>query len=453
MRVDVSAMKAEVARAIESHQDEIIEVAEHICRNPEPGYTEFKTAKFVKEKLEGLGIDLETGLAITGMKGSLAGGAGPGPSVALVGELDSLRVFDHPLADPETDAAHACGHHCQVGSMYGALTGLVRSGVLDHLWGSVVAIAVPAEEFIDVQDRLALRDSGAIEFLGGKQEFLKLGVLDDVDMAMLVHTAPEGVMPNRAALAVGGTSNAHVAKFVEYTGFGAHAAAAPHKGVNALNAAMIGLAAIHANRETFEEKDKVRVHGILTRGGEAVSAIPPKVVLEWRVRAGSPEAVVHYAAKVDRGFKAGALAVGARVDITDIPGYLPMRNNQMMQDLFVENANAVVGEERVLIWPDGYNRGGSTDMGDVSQVIPALHPYCGGVTGTPHANDYIVRDYHQAVINPSVVMAMTVIDLLSAEARNARKVIENDDAPMTRDEYLEFQRGRARVISFDGDGV
>ena len=92
-------------------------------------------------------------------------------------------------------------------------------------------------------------------------------------------------------------------------------------------------------------------------------------------------------------------------------------------------------------------------MGDVSQVIPALHPYCGGVTGTPHANDYIVRDYHQAVINPAVVMAMTVIDLLSAEARNAKKVIENDDAPMTRDEYLEFQRGRARVISFDGDGV
>ena len=317
--MNVRAMKAEVAKAIESHQDEIIEVAEHICRNPEPGYTEVKTAKFVREKLEGLGIDLETGLAITGMKGSLAGGAGPGPSVALVGELDSLRVYDHPLADPETGAAHACGHHCQVGSMYGALTGLVRSGVLDHLWGRVVAIAVPAEEFIDVQDRLALRDSGAIEFLGGKQEFLKLGVLDDVDMAMLVHTAPEGVMPNRAALAVGGTSNAHVAKFVEYTGFGAHAAAAPHKGVNALNAAMIGLAAIHANRETFEEKDKVRVHGILTRGGEAVSAIPPKVVLEWRVRAGSPEAVVHYAEKVDRGFKAGALAVGARVDITDIP--------------------------------------------------------------------------------------------------------------------------------------
>lgn len=446
-------MKAAVARAIESHQDEIVGVAEHICSNPEPGYTEVKTAEFVKDKLEGLGMSLETGLAITGIKGHLTGGAGPGPSVALIGELDSLRVLDHPLADPETGAAHACGHHCQVGSMYGALTGLIHGGILEHLSGRVVALAVPAEEFIDVEERLALRDSGAIEFLGGKQEFLKLGLFDDVDMAMLVHTAPEGVMPNNAVLAVGGTSNGHVAKLVEYSGFGAHAGAAPHLGINALNAAMIGLSAIHANRETFEEKDMVRVHGILTRGGEAVSAIPPKVVLEWRVRAGSPEAVVRYADKVDRAFKAGAMAVGARVDITNVPGYLPMRNNAVLQELFVENANGVVGEDRVLIWPPGYNRGGSTDMGDVSHVIPVLHPYCGGVTGTPHANDYIVQDYREAVINPAIVMAMTIIDLLSDEARTAKKVIENDDAPMTRDEYLAFQRERARVVSFDGDSV
>jgi hypothetical protein len=92
-------------------------------------------------------------------------------------------------------------------------------------------------------------------------------------------------------------------------------------------------------------------------------------------------------------------------------------------------------------------------MGDVSQVIPVLHPYCGGVTGTPHANDYIVQDYHKAVVNPAIVMAMTVIDLLSDEARGATKVTENYDAPMTRDEYLEFQRERARVISFDGADV
>ena len=445
-----SEMKAAVARAIEGNQDDIIGVAQHICSNPEVGYTEVKTANFVKEKLEGLGIDVETGLAITGMKGHVTGGGGPGPSVAVIGELDSLRVFDHPLADPETGAAHACGHHCQVGSMYGALTGLIRSGVLEHLWGRVVAMVVPAEEFIDVQERLELRNSGAIEFLGGKQEFMKLGLLDDVDMAMLVHTAPEGVMPNQAALAVGGTSNGHVAKLVEYTGFGAHAGAAPHMGVNALNAAMIGLSAIHANRETFQEKDMVRVHGILTRGGEAVSAIPPQVVLEWRVRAGSPDAVVRYADKVDRAFKAGAMAVGAKVDITNIPGYLPMRNDPMLQELFVDNAHSVVGEDKVLIWSDGYNRGGSTDMGDVSHVIPALHPYCGGVTGTPHANDYIVQDYHQAVINPAIVMAMTIVDLLSDEARVATKVVENNDAPMTRDEYLEYQRERARVISFDG---
>ena len=306
-------------------------------------------------------------------------------------------------------------------------------------------IAVPAEEFIEVERRMNLRESGSIEFMGGKQEFIKLGIFDDVDMAMICHT-----MADDFNLAVGGTSNGHVVKFVQYTGRGAHAGGAPHMGINALNAAMIALTGINANRETFREQDTVRVHGILTRGGDAVSAVPSNVTLEWRVRSGNLDAVVQNSAKVDRSFKAGALAVGAKVSITNIAGYLPMRNNKTMQGLFAENAADVVGREHVLVRPDTHNGGGSTDMGDLAHIMPLIHPYCGGATGTGHGKDYVIQDYEKAVIQPAKSMAATVIDLLSEGAAKANEVKATDTPPMTKDQYLKFQRERNEVIEFDG---
>ena len=441
----VADMKQAAIAAIEERKDEIIGIAQHILRNPETGFTEQKTSKLVQEKFQAMGIPFQNGLALTGVKGAVEGGAGPGPSVAVVGELDSLRVLEHPYHDEVTGAAHACGHHCQIGSMMGALIGLMAPDVLPNLSGRIVPIAVPAEEFIEVERRMNLRESGSIEFMGGKQEFIKLGIFDDVDMAMICHT-----MADDFDLAVGGTSNGHVVKFVQYTGRGAHAGGAPHMGINALNAAMIGLNAINANRETFREQDTVRVHGILTRGGDAVSAVPSNVTLEWRVRSGNLDAVVQNSAKVDRSFKAGAMAVGAKVSITNIAGYLPMRNNKTMQDLFAENASDVVGREHVLVRPDTHNGGGSTDMGDLAQIMPLIHPYCGGATGTGHGKDYVIQDYEKAVIQPAKSMAATVIDLLSEGAVKAAEVKATDTPPMTKDQYLKFQRERNEVVEFDG---
>ena len=160
-----------------------------------------------------MGIPFQNGLAITGVKGSLEGGAGPGPSVAVIGELDSLRVLEHPYHDEVTGAAHACGHHCQIGSMMGAMIGLMAPEVIGNLSGRILPIAVPAEEFIEVERRMNLRENGSIEFMGGKQEFINLGAFDDVDMAMICHT-----MAEEFALGIGGTSNGHVVKFVQYTG-------------------------------------------------------------------------------------------------------------------------------------------------------------------------------------------------------------------------------------------
>ncbi|MEC9445987.1 MAG: amidohydrolase, partial [Chloroflexota bacterium] len=187
----VDELKKRACETIEQHKEEIVSVAQQVLATPEAGFRETKTAQLVAQKFQEMGIQHESGLAITGLKGRIAGGAGPGPAVAVIGELDSLVVTKHPHADPETGAAHACGHHCQIGMMLGATMGLLTPEVVSQLSGSIVPFAVPAEEFIEVEQRLEMRDQGKLEFLGGKQELIKLGHFDDVDMAMMCHTASD----------------------------------------------------------------------------------------------------------------------------------------------------------------------------------------------------------------------------------------------------------------------
>ena len=440
-------LKQRACAAIDNQKTEIIGVAREVLSHPESGFGETRTARLVARKFAELGIRHREGLAITGVKGHIPGGGGPGPKVAIIGELDSLIVNEHPFADRETGAAHACGHHCQIGMMLGATMALQVPEVLGQLSGEIIPFAVPAEEFIEVERRLRLRAEGRLEFLGGKQELIRLGEFDGVDIAVMCHTASD--MGGRK-LALGGTSNGHIVKYVRFTGRGAHAGGAPHLGINALNAATFALQAIHANRETHRAEDTVRVHGIMTKGGEAVSAVPSDVRLEWRVRSGTPQAVVSNGAVVDRCFKAGALAVGASVEITNIPGYLPMRNNTGLQDLFHRNSAGLLGEGSVLALPARSNRGGSTDMGDLSQLIPACHPYVSGAVGPGHSKEYVVNDYEAAVVNPAKIMAMVVIDLLAGKAAKGKEIVEAHRPAMNKTAYLKFQREQAQIIQFDG---
>ena len=440
-------LKKRACAAIDRHRDELIGVSREILNNPEPGFSEHKTSQLVADKFDEMGIDYRRGLAMTGVKGHVSAGGGSGPRVAVIGELDSLIVNEHPHADRGTGAAHACGHHCQIGMMLGAIRGLTQPDVLAELSGELVPFAVPAEEFIEVARRLQLREEGKLEFMGGKQELIRLGEFDDVDMAMMCHTASD---MGEHKFAVGGTSNGHVVKYVQFLGRGSHAGSAPHMGINALNAASFALQAIHNNREVFRGEDTVRVHGIMTKGGEAVNAVPADVRLEWRVRSATPKAVVKNSAIVDRCFKAGALAVGAQVKITNIPGYLPMKHDTHLQELFRQNAASLLGESRTLVIPGRRNRGGSTDMGDLSHLIPVCHPYAAGAVGSGHSKEYLVTDYETAVISPAKIMAMVVIDLMAEDAKRAREVISSHRPAMKKDAYLRFQRQRAEVVEFDG---
>ena len=430
-------LKARVREVIDQRSQEIIGIATKILENPEPGFREQKTSQFVRQQFDALGLPHRDGLALTGVKAWTEASA-PGPTVAVIGELDSLRVLEHPYADPETGAAHACGHHAQIAMMLGVAMGLRLSDVLGDMAGRVVFFAVPAEELIEVEYRYELRRQGKLEFIGGKPELIRLGEFDDIDLAMMTHTSSNR---DEGKLTLAGTNNGLVVKRIQYLGHGAHAGGSPHKGINALNAAMLGLQAVHSLRETFRGEDTVRVHPIITRGGDAVSAVPADVRMETFVRASSIDAVRVWDKKVDRALRAGAMAVGARVRIATIPGYLPLNDNKDMVALFRGNAVSVVGEEHV---GQAGHRASSTDMGDVSQILPAIHPYAGGATGTGHGADYVIEDYTLAVINPAKAMAMTVVDLLADGAAGAKEVVAKAKLPLTKDAYLKLLRGFAR---------
>ena len=445
--LSIEELKQRACETIEKRKKEIVGMAQQVLANPESGFRETKTSQLVAEKFQELGIPHQRGLALTGLKGRIPGGAGPGPAVAVIGELDSLVVTEHPNADPDTGAAHACGHHCQIGMMLGATMGLLNPDVLAQLSGEIIPFAVPAEEFIEVEQRLEMREQGRLEFLGGKQELIRLGEFDDVDIAMMCHTASD--MGERK-FAMGGTSNGHVVKFVKYTGRGAHAGLSPHLGVNALNAASFAIQAINSTRETHRAEDTVRIHGIMSRGGEAVNAVPSDVRLEWRVRSSTPRMVVENSLAVDRCFRAGALAVGASVNITTIPGYLPMRQDLKLQEIFRRTAVGLVGENSTLVMPARRNRGGSTDMGDLSHLIPACHPYTAGAVGPGHSKEYVITDYESAVIVPAKIMAMVVIDLLADGAKRAKEIKSSHRPAMSKQSYVKFQRERAEVTEFDG---
>jgi amidohydrolase len=440
-------LKHKAIEFINKRKEEFIRFAQDVYKNPETGFFEYRTSEKVAKKFQELGVPFRQGLAITGVKGRLQCGGSTGPSVAVIGELDGLPVPDHPYADPKTGAAHACGHAAQLGMMLGTVMGLMDSGAVGQLSGTIIPLAVPAEEFVEIEKRLALREQGKIQFLDGKQELLRLGEFDDVDMAIMCHTS-SGLGPHLFGL--GGTSNGNVLKYVEFIGRAAHAGGSPHLGINALNAACIALMSIHANRETFKEEEVVRIHGIIRKGGDVVSSVPADIRLEWRVRGATPDSVVKYSDMVDRCFKAGAFAVGARVKVTTIAGSLPLRNDSNLLEVFRQNADRVLGENKVVLYPASQNSGGSTDMGDVSHVKPVCHPHTAGAQGAGHSKDYLITDWEAAVVNPAKVMACTVFDLLSDGAAKAKEVLAKAKPPMTKEQYIRFQQERMQAIDFDG---
>ncbi len=437
-------LRRRVYAAIDRRAEEIIGIGERIAGHAEMGFKEIKTARLVSETLQGLGLARRTGLAMTGVRAEASGRAGDGPTFALIGELDGLRVTGHPQADPASGAAHACGHNAQVAGMLGAAMGLMDAQAFDHLAGRVVFFAVPAEEGGDIEWRQAQIQAGKLEFPCGKQELIRLGYFDDVDLAMMIHT---NWRREDGKAGVPASNNGRVGKTARFIGRAAHAGGAPHLGVNALYAAQIALAGINAVRETFRDEDSIRVHPILTHGGSQVNVIPGEARLEMYVRGKSAEGVAEASARADRALRAGALALGAQVEIETLPGPMPLLCDGAMAKLFETVARGLVGEEHYRNIP---HRSGSTDMGDLSQIMPILHPYMGGATGAGHSAEFHIVDKVLGYVLPAKALASMAIDLLAEGGARAREILKTAKPPMTREGYLAFQRGIARRERFDG---
>ena len=297
---------------------------------------------------------------------------------------------------------------------------------------------VPAEEYVEIEYRNKLREEKKIEFLGGKAQIIAEGGFDDVDMALQMHvdpaTHPEGNFQ------VGNTSNGFIGKLITYRGKAAHAAGAPDKGVNALNACMMGVMGVNAIRETFREDDCVRFHPIINSGGDLVNVIPDYVKMESYVRASNLPAMKDVNARINRALQAGAMALGAECDIHDLAGYLPMKPDENFRAVLRANAQKIFGAEFVT---EGEHAAGSTDMGDVSHLMPVVHPWVGCVSGVLHGANYRLTDEKTAFTKTPQVLASTIVDLLWDDAAEAERICAAHKPELTKAEYLEYMRSFA----------
>lgn len=426
-------LKQKVCDAIDKRAEDIMSFGTSVFDEPELGYKETKTSAKVQEAMDKLGIPYTTGWAITGVKGRLKG-KNSKRTVAVMGELDSIVCRRHPSADPVTGAAHCCGHFIQISDMLGVAMALKDAGAMDYLGGDVVFFAVPSEECIEIEYRKKLMDEGKIHFFGGKQEIILQGGFDDIDAAMEMHAYstddPEG------NIILNGGMSGFITKLIEYHGKAAHAAGQPHLGINALNACMLGIMGVNALRETFQEKDHVRFHPIITSGGDLVNVVPDLVRMESYVRAASADAMKFYNDRINRALRAGADAIGATCEIKDMPGYLPMEQDKALGKICEANADAIFGKDHVDTTPP-FNAG-STDVGDICNLMPCIHPHVGCVHGALHSAEFELFQKQAAYIKTTKVMAMTVIDLLYDNATGLEDILKDYKPRMTKEQYLAY---------------
>ncbi len=431
-------MYEKITKAVDKHSKMILDSERHIWKNPETGFKEWNTSKYLADIFEGLGYTLKMAGNIPGFYTDIDTGK-PGPKVLICGEMDSLICIEHPESDPVTHAVHSCGHNAQCGALVGIAAALKEKGVLEGLCGSVRLCAVPAEEGIEITYRQSLQKKGIINYNGGKAEFLHRGYFDGVDMAFMIHTTNG----EKAVIKKGAVGN--LRKIVRYKGVSAHAGGNPAGGINALYAATLGLSAINSLRETFKEEDLIRVHPIITNGGAAVNAIPSDVTLESYVRGKTLEAIERENKKVNRALIGAAISMGAKIEINDKPGYHPLSNDDTLMEVTREAMEYIMGKDGVIV--DREFGTGSTDMGDLSAVMPVIHPYMPGAIGASHGSDYYIKNPQTACVDSAKVQLIMLHKLLSDNARCANKVLQNKDVPFsTKEEYFE------RINKFSSEG-
>ncbi len=403
-------------KLVEKHRDEILATERYVWNHPETGFKEWETQKYLAKVFEDAGYELIYAGNIPGFYTDIDTGR-PGPKVLIMGEMDALGAPNHVQCT--NGNAHACGHHAQCAALVGTALALKEPGALDGLCGSIRLMAVPAEELIEIEYRESLRQQGIIHYLGGKVEFLYRGYMDGCDISYLVHATPSST----ADFYISKGSNGCMAKDMIYAGRASHAGGSPQDGINALYAASLGLTAINSIRETFVDSEHVRVHPIMTDGGQTVNIIPSAARLSTFIRGESIESMKNTNRKVNRAIAGSAVSLGAKVKVMDRPGYSPLINDQGLVKLAEEVAGEYFGADRVS------NHGGwstgSTDMGDMSCIMPSIHPHMAGAQGNGHGDNYLMADPEKCCLGAATVQVAMAQRLLENDAALAKSVIAN----------------------------
>jgi amidohydrolase len=376
----MSAIKDQIATAVDRLGGELEALSRRIHDNPELGYQEVKAAGWLTEFLAGQGFKVERGIAgvDTAFRGTIE--TGDGPTVAILCEYDALPAI-----------GHACGHNVIATAGVGAGAGL--AAVRDRLpEGRIHVIGTPAEE-------------GG----GGKVRLIRGGVFKDVDAAMMVHGWDRWV-PHQDLLGV-------VRVGFEFTGKAAHASADPWEGVNALDGVIQTFNNIAMLRQQI--RPDARVHGIVTSGGAAPNIIPEFASATFYVRAPSLDYLAQLRKRVVACAQGAATATGTTLKVVEYDNtYEPMKRNQTLADAFRANMQRVGVPES----PEIKERLGSSDIGNVSQVVPTIQPY---VRIAPDGTPWHSRAFEEAAVGPlaregmlaaAKVMAMTTLDLLAEPA-------------------------------------
>lgn len=376
MTTDSSALKKRALAAIDAQRNQLIKLSDTLHANPEVAFQEVKSAALLCDALQAHGFAVQRGVG--GLETAFraeARGKGDGPTVAVLAEYDAL---------PEL--GHACGHNIIGTSAVGAAAGV--KAVLDELHGRVLVIGTPAEE-------------GG----GGKVILIEKGVFEDVDAAMMVH--PSGyTMVTRGSLASHRVT-------IEFKGKAAHAAASPEEGINALEAVILTFNNINGLR--LHLRPDARIHGIITSGGAAVNIIPDFAAAAFSVRAATQPYAETLVQRVIRCAEAAGAATGAELTASARVGYAAMMPNRVIAQLMAENWRSLGLQVHD---PRPNERMGSTDFGNVSQVVPGIHAYIAitpdGTAG--HSTEFRAASAssagHEGLLNAAKGMAMTIIDIL-----------------------------------------
>jgi len=376
--LELESAKARVLDEVDRQADLLLEVSHQIHRRPELLFEEHHAAGLVADALDGAGLAVERGAY--GLETALAAHAGvsgrEAPAVAVLCEYDALPRI-----------GHACGHNIIAAAGLGA--GMAAAAVAAEAGGRLVVLGTPAEE-------------GG----GGKVVMGDRGAFDGVAAAMMVH--PAGLdLTEPEAIAI-------ASMVVTYRGRGAHAAAFPERGRNALDAAVLGYNAVAALRQHIGGSE--RVHGVFLEGGEKPNIVPDHTVAEWYVRSATLASLQPLKERVLACLEAGASAAGCSMEWTlTAPEYSDLRTNGPLIDLYARNS-ATLGRPVAEPGP-GAKVMASTDMGNVSYLVPSIHPM---VAVSPpevslHSADFAEwaggPEGDRAVLDGAKAMAMTVVDL------------------------------------------